>query len=300
MRLGQLARQLEISTEEAVNILSEQGIEIKDHPNVKVPEDGEAYLLSKFNKTEVLAAEVLTAKTEELEQAKEEEEIIAEVEESPIITSKDEEVLTPIDTEVNIPEVKSEVETPIEETSSQLVTPELLRSIKNSEDQLTFSELSALDENVQVIKSPKIELPGLKVLGKIELPQKKVAEEANEETVNDDETEVVEADKAPEVRIIQHDRRNSRPRLTREQLEEKRLRSKRAQERRIEEQKERAERKEKEQIRKLKERHYKAKVSTPSQQPKSKKKQADKKVAEIDQRPKPTTMIGKFWRWLNT
>ncbi len=300
MRLGQLARQLEISTEEVVNILSEQGIEIKDHPNVKVPEEGEAYLLSKFNIKEELAAEVATAQVVEQEQAKEEEEILAQVEESSIITPKEEEIITPVLPEVIIPEIKNEVETPSEETSSQLVTPELLRSIKNSEDQLTLSELSALDENVQVIKAPKIELPGLKVLGKIELPQKKVSEEATEETVNDDETEVVEVEKVPEVRTIQHDRRNSRPRLTREQLEEKRLRSKRAHERRIEDQKERAERKEKERLRKLKESHYKAKVGTPNKKPKPKKKQANKKVAEIDQRPKPTTMFGKFWRWLNT
>jgi hypothetical protein len=48
MRLGQLARQLNINTSDIVSLLNEHDITINDHPNVKIEGEPEQIVLGKF------------------------------------------------------------------------------------------------------------------------------------------------------------------------------------------------------------------------------------------------------------
>ncbi|MBY0435148.1 MAG: hypothetical protein K2U26_13655, partial [Cyclobacteriaceae bacterium] len=124
MRLGQLARKLEISTDKIVDFLASRQITIDPGANTRLEPDHEMLILQKF------APELL-----ELPQEKIEEEIV-------------EESVTPI-----------------------AVAPE-----PASEPMETTPLTQQPDELPELIKAPKVELPGLKVIGKIELPEKKKKE----------------------------------------------------------------------------------------------------------------------------
>ncbi|MFT6857234.1 MAG: hypothetical protein ACJA0X_003222, partial [Cyclobacteriaceae bacterium] len=48
MRLGQLARKLDISTSDIVSLLKEHNIEINNHPNVKIEGEREAIVIEEY------------------------------------------------------------------------------------------------------------------------------------------------------------------------------------------------------------------------------------------------------------
>lgn len=136
----------------------------------------------------------------------------------------------------------------------------------------------AVDEPAEVIRAPKVELQGLKVLGKIDLPEPKKKAAPTEEELPKEQPS------RPQQR-----RREERP--WKNPLEQKRKQEQRE-----------AKRKRQEEAEKEKERrtlHYQKKVKSVPTKPVRK---TEETVVEelLDTAPPPKTIIGKFLRWLRT
>lgn len=276
MRLGQLSRQLNLDTKDIVNFLAENNIEIKDHPNVKLDETAEQMVMEKFS----------DPKSEEPAE-------LIEPSEIQIIESESSEPESDI-----LPEPQSE-ELEDDPVAEPIATTSDVEPAEPSSEEAIASETPDSEEEIEVIKAPKIELPGLKVVGKIDLPEPKAPKEDEEpeEPIEKEEKE----ESIPKVRLVHHSKRNSRPRLTPEQLEEKRLRNKRAKEKRIREAEERAKAREIQRLKDIKAEHYKKKLSKASAKQTTNKKKATSKPKQVtQQKPQPKSLLGKFWRWLNT
>ena len=137
----------------------------------------------------------------------------------------------------------------------------------------------------EVIKAPKIELQGLKVLGKIELPETKNKEAAEQN----------------------QEGRPTRERRDKKSFERKDLPGRQAGKRNpIALQREREER-EAEQLRQeklkaekeLKTKRYLSKVKPRTTQPTKLVKEELEHLTDVAE-PQPTTLFGRFWRWLRT
>lgn len=330
MRLGQLARHLEISSKQIVDFLAQHQVEINDHPNVKLNEEWETMVMKHFSPEvyinpakpvkEKVKVEVIEEVDEIISTPSEETQVSVDASEEIVVeepAAESESITEELSIEVEATE--SEIETISEpEILAQEILPEPIIETESIEETILETVEELEDHPINrlqdgVIKAPKVELRGLKVVGKIELPQPKlkVVEETVETTSEDGEpitevpvkTEVVED--TSKVRYYKPQRKNNRrPQLTPEQLEEKRIRSKKAKERREREQEERDKAKAEKAKKELKEQHYKEQMAKSTSAKKSIKKKK-KSGPEVSQKPKtklppPKTLLGKFWRWLNT
>ncbi len=192
-----------------------------------------------------------------------------------------EKVVAPIDSEKK-PEPKED----------EVIDTERLMELLESED-----EVPELDK-IKLIKAPKKELSGLKVLGKVELPEPKKKEP----------TEKEESEKE-----IAQDIRNQRTQISNEEREKRRLNAKKKKEEFEAREKRRLKEKEEKEKRDRNASHYKQKLNQPK--PK-KKKPTPKKVpapipveelaSPVPQKPKvkkkkvaePTTLLGRMWKWM--
>lgn len=280
MRLGQLARHLDTSINDITEYLATKGIEKNSHPNVKLNEEDEASVIAHFRPDLVEATvdeEVEDQPTPEAaESTSETEEETTSPEMAEPLTESEETLLE--DSE-NTPETSK---SPIAITAAEL----------NSEDEDGEVEYTDFD----VIKAPKVELPGLKVVGKIDLPEPKV----KEETAEEDNSEETKEESTEGPKVIRHNRKNARRQLTEEEREARRQRNKREKAKRIARQEARRKEQEERRVKEIKENHYKQKINKPVPPTKLKKKKASKAKSVEEQRPQPKTVLGKFWRWLNT
>lgn len=152
------------------------------------------------------------------------------------------------------------------------------------------TEESQPSSEPEVIRVPKIELSGLKVLGKIDLPEPKKKEVVSEEGENPDASE-----KPERKRNTKRDgkERRQQPRNLRNPVEAQREREARQAEekRRLEIEREKERRK----------KHYENKRKSQTQ-PKREKftKQPPEIRRSVDTRPVPKTWFGKFLRWWTT
>lgn len=178
-----------------------------------------------------------------------------------------------------------------EEVIADKPTP--LPAIKETEDKL----------EVEVIKAPKVELSGLKVLGKIELPEpkKKTAPvaESTEATVADagevEKMPVTEKrQRRPEQRVHSQQRRdNNTQRPARNPIAIQREQKAREEERKRKEKLEREKEK--------RTQYYLQRVKTgqPTKPVKMVSEPTESFPAK-EVKPAPKTWVGKFLRWLNT
>lgn len=251
MRLGQLARQLEVPAQHIIEFLKGEGISISEHPNSKFPEEYEKKVLQHFGAS--ISEEV--APEPEVPAMEVEEQPEKAIEEDPPITKAE-------------PVVGAEPTPIIEE--------------------------AAAPEEPEVIKAPKIELPGLKVVGKIELPQPKQKVEVASELVA--ESSPVAPD--PKGRKGKFEKN----RLTPEEREAKRQKLRAEKKKQEEWEAHKKKLKEERERKKAKARFYEERVKQKSTQAPAKKPKNKKvsPVEETDSRPKPKTLLGKIWRWLNT
>jgi len=164
--------------------------------------------------------------------------------------------------------------------------------------------MEAIEEKpeVEVIKAPKVELSGLKVLGKIELPEPKkktVVPESQEGTV---EPTQVEGEKIP---VTEKRQRRPEPRVNtqrRDNYPQRPARNPIAVQR--EEQARKEEEKRKAKLEREKEKrtqYYLQRVKTG--QPTKAAKMVDEPTESLslkEEKPAPKTWFGKFLRWLNT
>jgi hypothetical protein len=256
MRLGQLARKLEIRTADIVEFLSRKSISIEDGSNTRIEDDHVELIIRHFNPALLIEKAEIQEPTAEQKMDTPSEEVIPT-----IIESSEEE--KPID-EPAIP--------PVEEINQKEIT----------------------SEPVEVIKAAKAELPGLKVLGKIELPEARKKEVAKplEEPAND-QTE--------SIRPFRREQRQ--PARNNNSKREESWRNPIAQQRELEARE--AEKKRKEELELDKEKrtlHYLKKVKKIDQPSKNAKLESDQVeeqgIQKIEQPPK--TWLGKFLKWLST
>lgn len=288
MRLGQLARHLETTTGEIIQFLSAQGIEKKDHPNVKIEEEDEAKVIAHFKPELASKPEVLTPDTpsEPLDSS------ITSSKKEPIIDSNESMESSHSNLELD-QEVPNESDNNRSKDAIELSDKD--PSLDDIEEQANDEEEDPY-ANMEVIKAPKIELPGLKVVGKIELPEPKIKQTEEESTPDAIEES---AENPEEPRVIRHHRKNARKKLSEEEREARRLKNKKEKEKRLARQALRKKEQEKRELKQRKEDHYKQKINTTtSAQPK--KKKPGKSTLSKENKPIPKTILGKFWRWLNT
>lgn len=195
MRLGQLARKLNIETKQIVKFLEKESITIENHLNTKL-DDNQIELVTNAFPPEPEIEEVPEVIEESI--TKEESTVAEQTEEVPEVDNESEEdIEEEITVEVyEIPEEeyqKSLTETEDATQEAALTVTELIEKegIKEGEeptekDLHEFSREEAIPEDVNAptIRAPKVELQGIKVVGKIELPEKEIIEEKKAEGDN--------------------------------------------------------------------------------------------------------------------
>ncbi len=311
MRLAQAARNLSITTDDIVTFLAKKDIVIEKDSNTKLDENSIHLLFEYFDtdiplkkevKTESVSVE--TNSDEELAPQPEENDLQKEEAESPI---KEDDIVEPDTSQEG--KLDSEEAQERDDLNESLTVEENLgeeEPINKEEENQMDEQVSAKpttkkyktvadllgdeqdEDNDVVIKAPKVSLQGLNVLGKIDLPEPKPKQEKEE----DQKHEKKEQNKNRSLRRPAS--RNTRKELTPQQLRE---REKKKELRKREE----VERKAK----KKREAFYKEQILKPKQEQQKKKKPKQKKTTEkiknqIQPKPIPKTVLGKFWRWLNT
>ena len=254
MRLAQLSRKFSVLPAEIVDLLARHNIALEPSANAKV--EGEA-----------LTIVIAHYAPQSLEQNSQQQEI--SVNEPPANES--------VETETVEPVVSQLIEEPkISEQQSQPV----------SEEQSTV-----LNGVGGVIKAPKVELKGLKVLGKIELPEPRKKEEpappSDEASVEEQRpvarTENRERRERRQLKKPSHDSRNpvalERERLAREAAERRKQELEREKERR-----------------KL---HYHKKV-VPKGPTKAVRRYEEHEAMTPETEERPKSLWGRIIRWLTT
>lgn len=357
MRLAQIARKVGMTPQEVRRFLEKEfELNIGNEPNYKLNESQVNAVLIKFPIPEVQEVPIKTVEkpTEnKLNPVVEETEIIMDlIEEDIQIQEKETVVLAEIEDEIQ--EVTSEItnEALDLDTSVELkeeiteVIPELEMNTSNSlsktvkiveidyereerkiSENQSFQEVP-VDPNAELIKAPTVKLDGLKILGKIEIPEfNKVEPKVSKEELEAQESDQIAAldaamqsqvqdikpsevvkttapkkivhandniDESEEFSIYKDKRGNYR--FT---LEQKANRAKSLAESN--------ERKKSEVDKEKKKRHYEkiaaqrkeALNSASSKKEKSKKVVVREQKRQEQQKPKPTTLWGKFVYWLN-
>jgi hypothetical protein len=200
-------------------------------------------------------------------------------------------------------EVEESPSAKVEETPSQIVIVESIQaeSIESADNPMTAEEKATME--AEVIRVQKIELSGLKVLGKIELPEPKKKETSIEPAPEGTEETVLTEKPVVEKTLRQRSTNvNRKPQQNRE-------RSQRSGKNPVELQRDReareAEAKRQRDLEREKEKrkkHYQQKMKSVNTQPKKLKvkTQSEGSKKPIDNRPVPKTWIGKFLRWWTT
>jgi len=186
-------------------------------------------------------------------------------------------------TEKFAPHLLASVEEVMAEEKQEVAIPVEATPVIETPKAEISSEEPALPE---VIKAPKIELAGLKVLGKIEIPEKKKKTDENTEGSPE------EKERKP---------RSERPRSTSREYQE-RLRKNPVTLQREREQRE-AERLRKEKLAEEKEKktnHYLNRVKPVTSAKKMNRTEEATEMIDTPVEKMPTTLWGKFMRWLNT
>ncbi|WP_323756424.1 hypothetical protein [Roseivirga sp.] len=283
MRLRQLARKLQVQPKQLIGILSKNGHEIENDPNFKLTEEQENLILSIVPVPEApIESKVVTPKKEAVKVVEAIEEPLEVVEEVEIPT---EEVLTPEVVE-EAPKAKPKTKAPEE-------APKVYSLEKEAQEK---------HKDVELIKAPKLELEGLKILGKIDLPEPKVKEKTKpveaEETTEKPQTRKATQNRSNPT----HDRKreNQRTRPTALELERRKA-EKEARQKKLAEEK---------RIKALKEKHYKENVQAKLKATAAKKKKQKSETNQAIEQPKKATKVPvkkqapkkglrRLWAWLN-
>jgi len=299
MRLRQLSRKLEVKTDKILEFLAKTGHPMENAANGKLTEEQVLLLMEEF-----------PSPLKEFEEEVIIEEVVAPTQE--INVDVQEEVIEEAPAELEeIIELEVPMAPPADSTSQ--ISKEVEVSVKEAPEAPAhsirlFKALEELknDPNIELIKAPEIKLEGLKVLGKIVLPEPKEKPEK--------EIEEIKQEEAPR-RKIRPAQKNGKPVNGHDEnpIERERLRQEKIAARR----KRDAEQK----LKDKKTKNYRQQVKTKPvpQKPKKKKKSIESPIeapieAPIErsavpilgqntikaEAPQPTqNKLTKFWRWLN-
>ncbi|PWH86062.1 hypothetical protein [Brumimicrobium oceani] len=295
MRLAQIARKLKVKTSEVVAFVDQKFEEQIVHaPNTKIPDDYVNDIIEHFTVEEKAESEVKA---------------------------------TPESTIIEEPKGKIIAEEETHEIIEQTEVDEQVESIEESEE---THELNIEDG---VIKAPKTEVQGIKVVGKIELPGDKpketerTPEDLNDESAQEEKT-VYNADNPSESteeeksnaevkKEVETPTRESKPVQEKKKVTNKKGNKSRKNKNSLtyEEERNLAQKKYREELQKQKEIDKKkkkakyeqmmqkkaAKSSSNKSKQKKKSKQTPKTISkkQVQQKEKPTSLWGRFIYWLN-
>jgi len=280
MRLGQLARKHDVPAQDIITYLNEMEPALDANPNSKLNEETTTLVANRFElRLEAAPEESVEEVSEKAEKEyvePEETEMIEDVSVSEI----EEPVGDFLDQEEALLSEPTDQDRQ-EEADEAIETDKLLELLDAEDGAIDLSKITR-------IKASKKKLEGLKVVGKIELPEARIV--------------LDEENAAPQGKPKAKSSRRKRL-VSDEELEVRRLRAKKKKEEYDGRQEKRRREKEEKQRKELKESHYRQKLRQPKpSQSKSKNKTPAPTAspAIIEQPPKPKTLLGKFWKWLNT
>ncbi len=218
MRLGQLSRKLQIESKQIVKLLESKGFDIDQSPNTKLDDEmlklvDQEFLVEKdpldvqeeVVVDDINVEEVVVDEIKQVETSKEVE-VNTETESS----SDSEEISAPADlvedeSVIEVDELKEGVSS---EDEGQSVLPEGqvdVEALGAESDELDPDNEYSFVEDNGVIRAPKVTLEGIKVLGKIDLPEvekKNLSTTKNEDSDNSQDNEgtlPTDSDEGPKV-----------------------------------------------------------------------------------------------------
>lgn len=259
MRLGQLSRKLDVDSSAIVKVLHEHFREVNNHPNVKILDEEVEFLTQKFQPVPV-----------------------------------------PTQAEAHSETKAADVEQPIAVEEAVKVSPQekpaFVEALRPKVISLE-SEFDKRKQELETFKAEKPELEGLKVLGKIELPQPKP--KAPKEDKKEKEPKPTETINERGARN-RYDKKGGKRNSNRNPLEAERKRA----EQKAKRQKEQELQRLKEQKKKHYEETVKAKVADKPKKKKNKKKFVQQQIGQTktqssQKTSKSTNPLARFWRWLN-
>jgi hypothetical protein len=278
MRLAQAARKLSITTEDIVDFLEIRGVSIEKDSNTKLDEEAVEILYKYFEIEEESAIKV----EEDYKKNKsdvQEEELEGESEEGNEESEVKQESEKSVEEEKVIP--LNEAQPDVEDRAISIK-----KSFKTVDELLEGDDENPNDDFV--IKAPKVELRGLNVVGKIDLPEPKPKSKPDQKAEIDQKRGQIVSKKRPQRSPKNKQKRELSPSEIRKREVDREARKQ--------------ERIKKEKKRKREE-FYKEKILKPKQieqQNKPKKRKSLVEEASNQKKPTPKTVFGKFWRWLNT
>jgi len=246
MRLGQLARRLELRPAQIVEFLAQRGIQVEEGVNTRLENDHVNTVLTHFDPGNEKRGSG--------------------------------------EPEIKEPEI-------LEEEKVQAHTVPVTAELKEDKD--AEAEVPTGRKTVEVIKAPKVELSGLKVLGKIELPEVKKKEEKTESIA-----EVSQMD-APEIKQQQRVRNTDRKVQRAEQRTRKNPIALQREREALEAQKKREEQAEREKERRTRNYQKRVKMSPPTKAVRLVEEPVMQMTAE-ELEEAPRTWLGRFVKWLTT
>lgn len=296
MRLGQFARKYDLSPQEIISFLDEVITNNTfHHANARLDDETKLVIAKHFSLTLETTTYPANDHVESTFSAPEEGNHPVEENNEKVIDIPEEDVAPPL--QANSVEKTHE----IEDEEAQTV-PDTSLASPTEESSIETDKLLALleDENAQIdlssithIKAPKRALEGLKVVGKIDLPDPKTKKESEKKDAVDEQGQSRNGNG-----------RQQNRQLSEEERERKRLKEKNQREKRERRKEEQRKEKERQALKALKEAHYREKLERrKSKQPQHLRgtdKNANDQNQQENQVSKPKTLLGKFWRWLNT
>ncbi len=188
------------------------------------------------------------------------------------------------------PQLMTEVNTTLSEEKIEPISiqPPVVEEVPFTEEQPIPSEEPLIPE---LIKAPKIELSGLKVLGKIEIPEKKKKETTTDHVAS--EISIAETESK-----VQPDRRTN---TSRREYEERPRKNPIALQRERETREvEKTRQEERLRLKDKKAQHYQSKVKVQVATKRMNRIEEPLEKIETPIEMEPTTMWGKFKKWLRT
>ncbi|MEM6735106.1 MAG: translation initiation factor IF-2 N-terminal domain-containing protein [Bacteroidota bacterium] len=329
MRISQLARKHDLSVQEIISFLQALDKPLKSiYPNARLDESTIAQLMDHFglvtetiankrvvevsqqsNKTDlkektaskkaIFMASINENpfKNEQIEPEKIESRSIEEQPELPDIPNENTEIkgeaiiedkidlkrLTAAPTEIDM-EKRSECNKTEVPKDEEIIQSDQLIKMLESEEQPTDIK------KIKLIKAPKKKLNGLKVLDKIDIPE-------------DPRKKGKEQEQKPPPLKLSPEERAERVKKREEYKEKRRLESKKKQEAYEARKEQRRKEQEATRLKAIKEAHYRQKLNQANtQKSKLKSRKGSPQMGQIagKQLPQTKTLLGKFWRWLNT
>jgi hypothetical protein len=325
MRLGQIARKYKVKPKEILDSLNDEFEEkLEDNPNLKLNEDHLKFLEGKYKVEEIEEAVTLGNPYAE-KPIKPSESIEKPVSEEEVTVPTKDEVEKVLDSNDNVEKPDDKKEETLEVKTEKIEeTPKVSLENKNIEEiEAAVSDFvpEEIRESAEVIKAPKIELEGPKVIDKIDLPDAILNDMIEVDGVMIDRKEYnrkKKAEKDKERLERRQKRQDAKLKAERKKNSDDTLSFERNREKELEEEKKRIA-KNKEKLKEERKKHYQEKHLNKKNAPQAKKKKSveskvkdeelsvetieaafDNKEASPSQTTKKLNWWQRLWKWYNT